>query len=235
MSLYRLSFLYPHLYKSARVQAPSLPSCPLRLKRKRSSRSKFSTASQHREETFPQRYGTAAEPQPLSTTTSDQPNQTKSLADTIEKEVKASDTSKPEKRTSASQAKEENTPAQETPQKIPSEPTDPPTDDTSTTGSSPKAMSSDISRETLIKPMDRLSQIEVHTPVDNEEKKPPHLQAPPYVHHFDTYTIVRDLKKGGFTHDQSVSLTKAVRSLLGVNLDIAREGLVSKSDVENVI
>lgn len=45
---------------------------------------------------------------------------------------------------------------------------------------------------------------------------------------------MRDLKKGGFTLDQSVTLTKAVRGLLGVNLDIARQGLVSKSDMENV-
>ena len=71
-------------------------------------------------------------------------------------------------------------------------------------------------------------------PENEEDHKPPHLQAPPYVHHFDSYTIVRDLKKGGFTQDQSVTLTKAVRGLLGVNLDIARQGLVSKSDMENV-
>ena len=65
------------------------------------------------------------------------------------------------------------------------------------------------------------------------EHRPPHLQAPPYVHHFDTYTLVRSLEKGGFTGDQAVTAMKAVRSLLAVNLELAREGLVSKSDVEN--
>ena len=65
-------------------------------------------------------------------------------------------------------------------------------------------------------------------------EKPPHLQAPPYVHHFDTYTIVRDLEKKGFTQEHSVTLMKAVRGLLTTNLEMAQEGLVSKSDVENV-
>ena len=63
--------------------------------------------------------------------------------------------------------------------------------------------------------------------------KPPHLQAPPYVHHFDTWSLVQDLSKGGFTHEQTVTLMKAVRGILGDNMDLARRGLVSKSDVEN--
>ena len=63
---------------------------------------------------------------------------------------------------------------------------------------------------------------------------PPHLEAPPYVHHFDTYTLVKDLSKGGFTYEQSVTIMKAVRGLLAQNLDVAKDGLVSKSDVENV-
>lgn len=61
-----------------------------------------------------------------------------------------------------------------------------------------------------------------------------HLHGSPYVHHFDTFTLVRDLEKKGFTQEQSVTIMKAVRSLLAVNLDMAREGLVSKSDIENV-
>ena len=81
------------------------------------------------------------------------------------------------------------------------------------------------------KPLERLLKMES----PDEEHKPPHLHAPPYVHHFDTFTLVRDLEKGGFTQAQSVTLMKAVRSLLALNLDVAREGLVSKSDVENVL
>ena len=76
--------------------------------------------------------------------------------------------------------------------------------------------------------------LEAEASVKADEHKPPHLQPPPYVHHFDTYSLVKDLEKGGFTQDQSITLMKAVRGLLAVNLDVAKEGLVSKSDVENV-
>lgn len=61
----------------------------------------------------------------------------------------------------------------------------------------------------------------------------PHLTPGPYVHHFDTYSLVQDLSKGGFTKDQSVTIMKAVRSILQKNLDLAKENLTSKSDVEN--
>ncbi|KAL1863737.1 hypothetical protein Plec18167_000833 [Paecilomyces lecythidis] len=64
-------------------------------------------------------------------------------------------------------------------------------------------------------------------------QKPPHLTPPPYVHHFDTYSLVRDLGKGGFTDEQSVTIMKAIRSILQDNLELARENLTSKSDVEN--
>lgn len=67
----------------------------------------------------------------------------------------------------------------------------------------------------------------------NSEDRPPHLTPTPYVHHFDTYSLVRDLSKGGFTDDQSVTIMKAVRKLLHNNIDLAQDGLISKSDVEN--
>lgn len=240
MSLNRLSFLYPHLWKCAIGPAPSLPSGPLSLKRKRSSRSKFSTISQHHEETFPQRYGTAAEPQRLPNATSVKSEQSKTLADAIEKEVNAPAPPRPEKRsgTSTSQSNDDSTTTttQESSAQGSSKPsTQSPADQTAVASVSlPSVTSAASSIETPREPTERLSKVEVSLPPENEDHKPPHLQAPPYVHHFDTYTIVRDLKKGGFTHDQSVTLTKAVRALLGVNLDIARQGLVSQSDMENV-
>lgn len=61
----------------------------------------------------------------------------------------------------------------------------------------------------------------------------PHLVPPPYVHHFDSYTLVKRIEEGGFTPVASVELMKVVRGLLAENLDIAQHGLVSKSDVEN--
>jgi len=72
------------------------------------------------------------------------------------------------------------------------------------------------------------------TAEERNAAKPPHLQTPPYVHHFDTYTLVQQVEAGGFTEAQSITAMKAVRGLLALNLDVAKAGLVSKSDVENV-
>lgn len=63
--------------------------------------------------------------------------------------------------------------------------------------------------------------------------RPPHLSPPPYVHHFDSYSLVKQLEAGGWTNPQAITAMKAVRGLLAVNLDVAQAGLVSKSDVEN--
>lgn len=63
--------------------------------------------------------------------------------------------------------------------------------------------------------------------------QPPHMAPPPYVHHFDTYTLVRDLANGGFSDKQSVTIMKGVRKILQNNLDFAKQNLTSKSDVEN--
>ncbi|KAE9962302.1 hypothetical protein BLS_000517 [Venturia inaequalis] len=68
---------------------------------------------------------------------------------------------------------------------------------------------------------------------ESQEDKPPHLETPPYVHHFDTYGLVQGLSSGGFTADQSTTVMKAVRTILTENMDLARRGLVSKSNVEN--
>ncbi|WEW61522.1 hypothetical protein PRK78_007012 [Emydomyces testavorans] len=67
----------------------------------------------------------------------------------------------------------------------------------------------------------------------SESRKPPHLSPPPYAHHFDTYSLVKDLGKGSFTEEQSISIMKAIRGLLADNLELARRGLMSKSDFEN--
>ncbi|KAK4106367.1 hypothetical protein N658DRAFT_460870 [Parathielavia hyrcaniae] len=63
--------------------------------------------------------------------------------------------------------------------------------------------------------------------------KPPHLTPPSYIHHFDSYTLVKQLTAGGYTLAQAILAMKAIRSLLATNLDVAQAGLVSKADVEN--
>lgn len=74
----------------------------------------------------------------------------------------------------------------------------------------------------------------LHMPGPSDEAhKPPHLKTPPYVHHFDTYGLVKQLTKSQYTEQQSVTLMKAVRGILIENMMLARQGLVSKSSVEN--
>jgi hypothetical protein len=80
------------------------------------------------------------------------------------------------------------------------------------------------------KPLD--SVLHMPSPQDDQHR-PPHLKTPPYVHHFDTYGLVRELNKSTYTPEQSTTLMKAVRGILMSNMELAREGLVSKSNVEN--
>jgi len=67
----------------------------------------------------------------------------------------------------------------------------------------------------------------------SQSKLGSHLHPPPYVHHFDSYSLVKQLSAGGFTLNQAITAMKAVRGLLASNLDMAQHSLVSKSDVEN--
>lgn len=67
-----------------------------------------------------------------------------------------------------------------------------------------------------------------------ESSHHPHISTPPYVHHFDSYSLVKELEAGGYSKDQAITVMKAIRGLLAQNLDVAQEGLVSKSDVDNV-
>ncbi|KAI8721133.1 hypothetical protein NCS52_00560100 [Fusarium sp. LHS14.1] len=61
----------------------------------------------------------------------------------------------------------------------------------------------------------------------------PAMCPPPYIHHFDSYSLVKQLQEGGYSQEQATTAMKAIRALLAQNLDIAQSTLVSKSDVEN--
>jgi hypothetical protein len=61
----------------------------------------------------------------------------------------------------------------------------------------------------------------------------PTMSPPPYVHHFDTYSLVKQLQDGGYSQEQATTSMKAIRTLLAENLEIAQSSLISKSDVEN--
>ena len=63
--------------------------------------------------------------------------------------------------------------------------------------------------------------------------KMPHIDRPRYVHHFDTYGLVKRLVEGGWDEQRAITIMKAVRIQLADNIDLAKEALVSKSDLEN--
>ena len=75
-----------------------------------------------------------------------------------------------------------------------------------------------------VTPLDIVLKITPPSDVHGEKHKHPHLVPSPYEHHFDTYSLVQDLARGDFTADQSVTIMKAVRLMLAVNLDIAKDG-----------
>ncbi|KAH8894901.1 hypothetical protein GQ53DRAFT_857101 [Thozetella sp. PMI_491] len=83
-------------------------------------------------------------------------------------------------------------------------------------------------------PMDAILRMPPPPSASKDSKiKPPYLAPPPYVHYFDTYSLVKQLSTAGYTDAQAITAMKAVRQLLAHNLDVAQSGLVSKSDVEN--
>ena len=63
--------------------------------------------------------------------------------------------------------------------------------------------------------------------------KAPHIEPPRYVHHFDTYGLVKRLVEGGWTEERAITAMKSVRLMLADNTDLAKEALVSKSNLEN--
>ena len=259
MSLARLPFLYPHLFKRSIAYETSFVRSDLCHKscsrQPRTQRAGINTTRNLRQETYAQRYGTAAEPQPPLPPGSSmpaKPQDEKSLANAIEKEVKvptkqegqkkpeaqasSTESSKPpneaaKDKTNSSREKAINTTLRDPSKRAleldaseshPAQTADPVT----------AVRNSENARKS--KPLETVLQMGPPAVEKPEEHRAPHLQAPPYVHHFDTFTLVKDLEGGGFTEDQSVTVMKAVRGLLAVNLDVAKESLVSKSDVENV-
>ncbi|MCJ1403815.1 hypothetical protein MMC11_007038 [Xylographa trunciseda] len=242
MSVPRLPFLYPHLFRSLRIAEPY---APLRVPAHRSSAAQnreFHRTGRKRQETYAQRYGPATEPSPPPQIP--QKSEDRQLPEVAPKPVKS-----PHEKGSDAIA---SSPAVEQEARSPTNITKNRIDPDNAQGSQSSEETDKVTRlivrdaeeshpkeavrgprqEATTTPLETVLHIEAPTAKKSDEHKT-HLHAPPYVHHFDTYTLVNDLGKGGFTQDQSITIMKAVRSLLAVNLDVAREELVSKSDVEN--
>ncbi|CAG9972260.1 unnamed protein product, partial [Clonostachys byssicola] len=69
--------------------------------------------------------------------------------------------------------------------------------------------------------------------LEKTARQAPAMSPPRYVHHFDTFSLVKQLHEGGYTQPQAIESMKGIRKLLAQNLSVAQESLVSKSDVEN--
>ncbi|KAL2039111.1 hypothetical protein N7G274_008160 [Stereocaulon virgatum] len=253
MSIPRLIFLYPHLFKPVRVRDTAVALQPLRSRPRRLHKAGFSTTHQHKQETYAKRYGPATEPQPPPSGSQmpEKPQNDNTLAGAIEKEVQSPTKSEEQKQSDAPPKKEPDKTASGKKDNdkldssrdgaIDATPKDPANraNDLDAAESHPKQtmdVESALKNNEGVrkaKPLETVLQMGPPMMENHDEHKAPHLHAPPYVHHFDTYGLVKDLENGGFTEDQSVTMMKAIRGLLAVNLDVAKEGLVSKSDVEN--
>ena len=242
----RLTFLYPVLFRSTTSQSNA--TCQASREFRRVSRAGYRTTCRKQQQNeVRSRYGTANEPPP-HIVTNNQPAQQNAPKKPQASKPEIGASSAPEKAASP-KLKEQEASANKKRKDVDSTP-DHPALEKPTKDSSQKSDASEEpthvpeeAREithadqpvTVIKPLETVLHMEApsSTRQENKRHRPPHLVPPPYVHHFDTYTLVRNLEEGGFSQDQAVTCMKAVRSLLALNMDVARAGLVSKSDVEN--
>ncbi|KAF2128896.1 hypothetical protein P153DRAFT_357394 [Dothidotthia symphoricarpi CBS 119687] len=210
MTAPRLPFLWPTLFKPSKPsRIPARARAPLQTTPRRRC---LATTAHHAQDAIPQRYGTAFEPSPQA------------REENANKQALLSSAKPPVKE--AEEDEEEDHAPPRTPTTSPSTPSPP-----SIIDPAPQIPAPEPPKTGDPKPLDSI--LHMPTPTDPEQHKPPHLKTPPYVHHFDTYGLVQQLTKSSFTPDQSVTTMKAVRSLLITNMELAREGLVSKSNVEN--
>lgn len=257
MATPRLPFLYPNIMRAVRSCEPATH-CTARIPPK-NGYAPFHTTRQRTQETYHRRYGPAAEanlpppsrpkdelghtqvPQPAPKDTNTPPN----TAPPEKLPPQNTKTSVPEVSSQAgdeeaSESSDNKSSDKPTPHEGPSGESH----DIEQFSASPAENTNEDRREERHEPPNRSDPLEgvLHMPSPSSYLTPssglasdgkPHLTPPPYIHHFDSYSLVRNLSTGGFTEDQSVTIMKAVRNILHNNLDLARQNLTSKSDVEN--
>ncbi|KAL9086579.1 MAG: hypothetical protein Q9159_004095 [Coniocarpon cinnabarinum] len=223
------------IYLSPRFVKASEPSFGQTLRLAR--RARFSTSSyKRRPEAATSRYGTANEPPPhlgggRAIPLSPPP-------DTQEKDAKKLPDPRPEERKLPAKAQTTQQ-EQSTAQATESERNDAETHDTA---SADNATNQAEAQPATPAPPPTTS--ESHSALQNilqmgapmstaSDTAPPHLQTPRHVHHFDTYSLVRDLiSSKTFSEEQAITLMKVLRVILTDNIHLARAGLLSRSDAE---
>lgn len=242
MSTPRLTFLYPLFYRSIRSsESAAVRSVPER-KSRAPHQACFHTSPRRRQDLQPQqRYGTANEPPP-HLGTSKPPPLREAISSKPPPPPPDSKPNQPQALPPKSEpSKTAPPPADKTPQ---SEPPDPSSSTESVSPaqkafldaknakeSSPSQPKPDLPQTAGPNPLETV--LTMPSPSEREEHRPPHLQTPPYVHHFDTFGLVQELERSRFSRKASVTLMKAVRGILAENMELAQESLVSKSNVEN--
>ncbi|KAL8370831.1 hypothetical protein RB595_000937 [Gaeumannomyces hyphopodioides] len=245
MSTTRLTFLYPHLFRAPRLgesasQATQLARRSAARKTAQVGRrirgARFASATSPKQSTFVSRHGKAVEPMPLggsvdsTASTSGPRGETGRTGRHRRAAPKPGPTAAFEKSLNGSATRDQTigagtAAAPGLPPVIelgaPVQPPPQQPDLTSADGSAKKHTNG---------PMDAILHMDAPESI---KKPPPHLTPPPYLHHFDTYSLVKRLEEGGYTREQSITSMKAVRALLAQNLDVAQEGLVSRRDVDN--
>ncbi|KAK5014957.1 hypothetical protein LTR60_003104, partial [Cryomyces antarcticus] len=248
MSTLRLPFLYPFLFRSVRLSEQAIA----RTTTTRSRTRDFQSSTRQRLDPRPQRYGTANEPPPHlgggpltapKDATPAPPKDAKvpqrpgsqGLSDKREEQARSATPPSPDK--AEKPEKKDKKDVDGSPGPAPDQSTMSRSALLDSQESSPTVPPPGSPSAGEAKPLETVLQMQPPSSSKeaNSDKshRPPHLQTPPYVHHFDTYTLVKKLEDGGFSQDQSVTAMKAVRSLLADNMELARDGLVSKSNVEN--
>lgn len=239
MSTTRLTFLYPHLFRSVRISDSAANTVRVRTQAARVQcqvQRGFATSGKRARQS-PQRHGKAVEPYPIGNGGDGGTNISKALnADEGSKEeVKSKERKEPDQ--TPVEAAEEKRPKETASTPLSEEPMPDKIQSTANTDQSDTESIPDVAALQPALNTQHETVLEMpppEMPDQQDAAKPPHLQTPPYVHHFDTYTLVQQVQAGDFTNKQSITAMKAVRALLAHNLEIAKAGLVSKSDVENV-
>ncbi|KAI9677681.1 MAG: hypothetical protein M1817_006636 [Caeruleum heppii] len=239
MATLRLTFLYPNFFRSLRASDATGLVRPSKASKQQSSapRNLFHTSSHRHQQSLVQRHGNAVEPPPPGVSSEVKSDPIKTPKEAAKGNGTDKKTSRGKKAAKSEAAEEAKTAAASTAtDKEPSPPPESQLPETSSAARVEKDPATDQPRNPQASPDGGILSTVLHmgppssTPAEHQ---PPHLHAPPYIHHFDTYSLVRDLERGDFTDEQAVTIMKAIRNLLAVNLDVAKEGLVSKSDVEN--
>ncbi|KAI1807403.1 hypothetical protein F4811DRAFT_472284 [Daldinia bambusicola] len=233
MSTVRLPFLYPHLFRAARIGESAAHGAKIRCRKSPNKNPRmvaFSSSTPSRQAVF-ERHGKAVEPLPVTPDVVNLPapgaDPTKPSSFPSAQSAGKADANKGKQPTQEPQAPAEKI-AKEAKEPEKTKPTPPGVSATSGPASSSPQQAATEAKMQESGPMEAV----LHMPPP-EEFHHPHLSMPPYVHHFDTYTLVKQLVEGGYSKAQATTVMKAIRGLLAKNLDFAQDGLVSKSDVDN--